>query len=339
MKARLVISTLLCAFALPVQAHGDWTSARPDGHAPMGVMADHAHSAGEWMLSYQHSRMSMSGLRDGSDRISADTALEDYDSVPTDMDMDMHMLMLMYAPTDRLTLMLMGHYMDNSMTAYMDDPMPMTHKMETSGLADIYIGGIYKALDANRQQVLINMGMTVPTGSTDETMTMMGDTVHAGFAMQPGSGTWDLMPGITWLGQGEDWSWGAQAMATLRTGSNDEGYSLGDELRFTTWGARRLNNWLSLSLRLEQHQFGNVDGEDSAMYPDPNDGPASPAADPRNQGGERTSIGLGLNLRLLGERFAGHRFGLEVIEPVRERLDGPQMALDRTITAAWEYAW
>ncbi len=334
MKARLVISTLLCAISLPVQAHGDWTSARPDGHAPMGVMADHVHSQSEWMLAYQFTHMSMSGLRDGSDRVSSDEAINDYgyNAAPTDMDMDMHMLMLMYAPTDRLTLMIMAHYMDNTMD--MDMGGGMTGTMETSGMSDSFAGGIYKLLDAERQQVLLNFGLSIPTGSTDETVeNMMGMEMRAGYAMQLGSGTWDLMPGMTWLGQGERWSWGSQVMATLRTGENSEDYTLGDELRFTAWSARKLTDWLSASLRLEQVQFGNVDGADPEMNPD-----ASPATDPRNQGGERTRLGLGANVRFSGP-LAGHRVGLEIIEPVRERLDGPQMSEERTITAAWEYAW
>jgi hypothetical protein len=30
---------------------------RPDGHAPLGVMGDHRHASGEWMLSYRFARM------------------------------------------------------------------------------------------------------------------------------------------------------------------------------------------------------------------------------------------------------------------------------------------
>lgn len=30
-----------------------WTANRPDGHAPIGIMGDHYHKKGEWMLSYR----------------------------------------------------------------------------------------------------------------------------------------------------------------------------------------------------------------------------------------------------------------------------------------------
>ena len=35
-------------------------------HAPIGVMGDHYHGKGEWMVSLRHMRMSMAGNRDGT---------------------------------------------------------------------------------------------------------------------------------------------------------------------------------------------------------------------------------------------------------------------------------
>ena len=51
--------------------HGDGSGAvRADGHAPIGVMGDHLHKAGEWMLSYRFMRMDMAGNRDGTSDLS-----------------------------------------------------------------------------------------------------------------------------------------------------------------------------------------------------------------------------------------------------------------------------
>lgn len=97
-------------------------------------------------------------------------------------------------------------------------------------------------------------------------------------------------------------------------------------------GSKRRSS-TSVSLRLEQHQFGNVDGADPEMNPE-----ASPAVDSRAQGGERTLAGVGANFQFAGA-LSGHRLGVEYLQPIRERLDGPQMSLDRTLTVAWEYAW
>ena len=47
-----------------------WYGARPDGHAPISVMGEHTHSAGEWMASYRYMNMQMNGLYMGDSKIS-----------------------------------------------------------------------------------------------------------------------------------------------------------------------------------------------------------------------------------------------------------------------------
>lgn len=60
------------ALANGTQAHTENQTARPDSHAPLGAMGNHAHSGGEWMLSYRF--MAMEGLRDGTSSISTEAA-------------------------------------------------------------------------------------------------------------------------------------------------------------------------------------------------------------------------------------------------------------------------
>lgn len=102
---------------------------RADSHAPIGVMGDHTHQAGEFMFSYRFMSMTMDGNRSGSDFLSPlDIATSVPNRffgspmqpptlrvVPLDMRMDMHMFGMMYAPTSWLTLMGMTSYKDNSM--------------------------------------------------------------------------------------------------------------------------------------------------------------------------------------------------------------------------------
>ena len=97
----------------PNSAGDPWREAwrgRPDSHAPIGVMGDHMHEAGHWMLSYRYMRMRMKGNRDGNHDLSIDEVFAlpvNYAAVPTDMDMEMHMFGVMYAPTDWLTAVLL----------------------------------------------------------------------------------------------------------------------------------------------------------------------------------------------------------------------------------------
>jgi hypothetical protein len=108
LKTALIASVSLNLIG-PASAHDEWTGARPDGHAPIGVMADHYHKKGEWMTSYRYMFMSMDGNRMGDDNLSTAQVAPGtgvgFPIVPIKMHMGMHMLGMMYAPSDRVTLM------------------------------------------------------------------------------------------------------------------------------------------------------------------------------------------------------------------------------------------
>ena len=94
-----------------------WTSSRADGHAPIGVMGDHVHKQGEWMFSYRYMSMDMEGNLKGTDEISNSEIHETYMVAPQNMKMKMHMLGAMFAPSDRLTLMVMTHILNNDIVS------------------------------------------------------------------------------------------------------------------------------------------------------------------------------------------------------------------------------
>jgi hypothetical protein len=64
-------SMLLADEPLPPSEVGIyWSPARPDSHAPIGVMGEHIHSEGEIMVSYRYMLMEMDGSLVGTDDIS-----------------------------------------------------------------------------------------------------------------------------------------------------------------------------------------------------------------------------------------------------------------------------
>ena len=67
--------------------------------APAGVMGDHVHHKGGWMVSYRYMAMHMEGI-DGGD-------VSGYMMRPVEMDMQKHMVGAMAAPHDRITFALM----------------------------------------------------------------------------------------------------------------------------------------------------------------------------------------------------------------------------------------
>jgi hypothetical protein len=305
---------------------------RPDAHAPIGVMGDHTHHAGEVMLSYRYARMRMDGNRDGTDRLSASEVLRSFPVAPTDMDTEMHVFGVMWAPLDRVTLMAMLPYVRKTMDHRTRAGGRFTTRSD--GLGDLKLTALVPFLERGPHRLHANLGLSVPTGSTDEKdRTPMGRVVLP-YPMQLGSGTVDLMPGLTWNARLERWSFGAQALGTIRPGRGDDGYALGNAYQVTGWVARRIAPWLSLSARLDWQQWFDVRGEDDRLDPR-----VVPTADPDLRAGRRLDGLVGANFVVTGGPLAGHRFAVELGLPIHQDLDGPQLESDWRLVAGWQLAF
>lgn len=308
---------------------GCGASARPDGHGPIGVMGDHMHTRGKWMVSLRAMRMHMEGMRDGTDGLSRQEVLaEGFLVTPTEMDMDMVMLGAMYAPSDDWTLTAMLPYVRKEMEHV--DGMGAEFTAESEGLGDVRVGGLYRVLDRGGHRLLLNLGLSLPTGAID----VRDDAHHATnsklpYPMQLGTGTFDLLPGATYVGQGSSWSFGLQAIPRLHLGENDEGYRRGNRVDATAWLARRLGA-ASVSGRVAFAHWGRIHGADDDL--DPN---MIPTADPTLQGGDRVDLLLGLNWAT----DPGSRLALEVGAPVWQDLDGPQLETDWIATFGWQVSF
>jgi len=319
--------------------------------APIGIMGDHMHSEGDWMVSYRFNRMSMKGMRDGTNDLSPTDVIAisnpnappaNYRVVPTEMTMDMHMVGAMYGVTDWLTLMGMGMIMDNSMnhvTFSMAGAQLGTFTTESSGWGDTSLSGLVRLYEDDIHHLHLNVGLSLPTGSTDETaevLTPMNtrSTLRLPYMMQLGSGTYDALPGVTYTGQDGAWGWGLQYRAEIRLeDENDEGYALGDEHSLNAWGVRKINPWLEGNARLSYLARGDIDGADPLIAA------PVPTADPDNYGADIVEIGLGFNITPKGAQWEGLRFGGEVNIPVYQDLNGPQMKRDISGTVGLTYSF
>jgi hypothetical protein len=323
--------------ALPALVMGEQSTAHHHLHeheyAPIAVMGGHTHHAGEWMVSYRYMLMEMDGNRSGTnDQSVQEVRARGFAVIPTDMTMEMHMFGVMHAPTDKLTLMGMLPYTIISMNHVAGPTFNVNFETEAEGVGDFKLSSLYTLKKFHNQQFHLNAGLSFPTGSInkkDVTPASNNVPVQLPYPMQLGSGTYDLLPGITYLGQAENCSWGAQAMGVIRLDDNSRNYSLSDKYTVTGWGAWKANNWLSTSLRLVWSTWGNIDGADAALNPN-----LVPTADPNRRGGDRLDVAVGFNLKV-----GGHRIALEASLPVHQDLDGPQLETDYTLTVGWQYAW
>lgn len=146
-----------------------------DDHAPIGVMGDHMHKKGEWMLGYRYMHMEMDGLRDGTSNVSTTEATSYANAfaglagqpatlrvIPTKMEMDMHVLGAMYAPTDWVTLVVMGSYLEKEMTAITFAGMMGTtvldeNTMKSSGWGDMKVSSLWRLYDDGIHHAHLNM--------------------------------------------------------------------------------------------------------------------------------------------------------------------------------------
>ena len=316
-----------------------WDSHRPDSHAPIGVMADHTHHTGKWMASYRYMFMDMRPNYTGNDTVGL-AAIQGppngttFPIIPTNMQTQMHMAGLMFAPNARLTLTGMIGQSDKAMDHnFIAGPSFRTH---THGLTDFRFGGLLKIYDDCSQRVHLNLLASAPTGSITETgfLPPLGAVARLPYPMQLGSGTWDLLPGITWLGQSGRFSWGSQLNGTLRLHENDVGYTLGDEIALQGWTAYQLSDRLSASIRAVGKHWGDIAGGDALLNP-----LAVPTARPDLRGGQRIDLFGGLNYLFTRGWLKGHRLAAEAGGTVWQDLHGPQLGMDWMVTVGWQKAF
>ncbi len=330
---------------------------RPDSHAPIGVMGDHLHKKGEFMVSYRFMHMNMEDNRDGSDDLSPETIVTTVANrffgmpmqpptlrvVPTEMTMNMHMFGLMYAPANWITLMAMTMLVKQEMTHItfqggMGTTQLGTFVTEANGLGDTRLTALIKLISSGNNRLHLNAGVSFPTGSITEeddilTPMDMRPTVRMPYPMQLGSGTFDLLPGITYYSRQGAIGWGGQLSGTVRTGENDQEYSLGNVFQVTAWGSYMWAPWISTAVRLTNTNRGEIEGIDQMITL-----PVQ-TADPDFQGGSWLDGSISINLIGQSGIIRNHRLALEYGLPIAQDLNGPQMKAKSNLMVGWQYAF
>jgi hypothetical protein len=324
---------------------GPYDCCRPDGQAPLGVMTDHVHGKGQWMVSYSYMNTMLSGNRSGQYNMSDDNVFQNYYAAPQKMTMQMHMLMVMYGISENLSVMVMGNYNINTMSMNMDptmmmhmggiSAMPMTMSTATSGLGDTKVTALYRLADKQNARVILGLGLSLPTGSIEQkSISVVGDTVKSSYMMQTGTGSVGLIPSVSYIAQSNSISWGLSANACIQTGANSEGYQWGNQFTGTGWVAYKLFNFVSASVRLEAGSTGSISGfdRDIAVF-SAND----PTANTANYGGTHATAFAGLNFYVPGGRCKNFRIAFEYGMPFYQDLNGTQMPLTSSLNGGIRY--
>ena len=339
MKTLCFLLTMSLCFSVLAWTSADTPKSRPDSHAPIGVMGEHAHKTGEVMLSYRFMAMDMQGLQSGTTPIETADVLKDFRVAPTQMGMQMHMLGGMFAPHEKLTLMAMANYQRRRMEMEgahhhregHHEHVVGAHEMSSSGVGDAKLEGLLTLYKRPHVTLLGNIGVSLPTGSIAQTGT---DGSVLPYPMQLGSGSFEARLGVTLFGSHGNWSYGGQLRGTFPLHTNLQEYRHGTLLSVTTWGARRLNDGFSLSGRLSFMRLGDIAGSHPALNP-----LMSPSHRPDWRGGQRLEIAISMNLLVPTGSFAGQRLAVEFQMPLYRNLTGTQLKTTWRGILGWQYAF
>ncbi|MCX7056623.1 MAG: DUF3570 domain-containing protein, partial [Proteobacteria bacterium] len=298
-------------------------------------------------------RAKFGGAGDGGGSSSADSACGAAQCyvTPTAMSMDMHMLDFSYALTDQLSLMVMPRWVDMRMTMRPLDGAPpgdgmgpigsaimhAAHPHTTGGIGDTDVQLLMSLDSSSDTSLVVGVGLGVPTGSAGLRMrdVMQNNMGYLDYGMQTGSGTWDLLGGVTYTARRGWIQWGAQLSGTARIQQrNVYGYALGDVLQGTAWGSFELGGGLSASLRALHTRQGRVRGgfEGTFIQIGPSDYTA-------NYGGRTWEAGLGLSMPLPGARSSHDRLAVEWIAPLNDQVNGYQVSRQGSLACTLSMAF
>jgi hypothetical protein len=311
---------------------------------PSGVMISHIHKKNQWMVSYRYMHMEMNDMLIGTKTVADDYIYTKYLMSSGRMKMDMHMLMVMYGLTKRLTLMGMFNYANSSMTMKMLPGTVHVHNgvtmggndmdltVHTSGISDFKIQGLYGLVNKTRHHLLLSAGISIPVGNTNIKggSNSMYNGERLPYAMQLGSGTFDLLPGISYLYQKGKITWSSQITSVIRLYNNNIGYRFGNEVVFNNWFSLLWAKNFSSSLRMEGSSSGHIKGSDPTLYAG-----YEPAANPYNYGGEKMTGYLGTNFHFRRGFLENNRIGIEYGMPFYQNLYGPQLDIKSSLYASW----
>lgn len=311
--------------------------------APMGVFAADLPGAGRFSLSVTALFANFSGMRIGNRGVSSDfiaanvpylfNPKQTLRLVPQNIAFAAQQVGVAYGVTQDFAVAVNAQMVERNldMLTYRGpgrgvDRLGMSYT-GTEGFGDLFAAGAYRLYQDDIHRVLVNLGMSFPTGSNHQTFTLLQPNVtyatsRAFYALQPGSGTYDIMPGVTYAGYLGQWSWGLSYRGRLPLGANPQGYRWGDYHEFSGWGGYSWMPGLTTTVRVTGSTQGQIRGLDWEIRG------KAPAGNPAFYGGERVEVFGGATI---GGKLVGYENVSVAIEaglPVYQNLNGPQIMKD-----------
>jgi hypothetical protein len=321
--------------------------------APLGVFGADMPAKGKFVFSFLPSATRMQDSHIGVQTVSApyivthvvspDTPVGSHllRLVPKDLTIETEGFAVAYGLTSDLTLFASTSLIQKDVNMQAFQGLSGTTSLgysvgSTSGLGDTTLAVIARVHHDAVTRVNVNLGLSLPTGSTTETQNLLlpNDTApakRAFYAMQPGSGTVDLLPGVTYSGVMRAWSWGASYRARLPLDRNAQGWAYGDLHEVNAWAGYSWAPGLETTLRLNATTQAAIQGQDPGIK-----GYAQ-GSNPQFYGGQQVGLYAGA---IVSGRFVGvpsAQFGVEAGAPFYQNLNGPQLGRNWQVNFALRY--
>lgn len=276
---------------------------------------DSASPASLW---YRYKQVRYEGYLEGTTKLTNAEVLTQYPVLPTVISQEAHIVGMNYRFSNLLDFTFTVPYIYQSTEHIRRAGAPFTLKSE--GIGDLALAANYAIYKHGQTAAILTMGVTAPTGSINEKGdTPRGRNTQLPYAMQIGSGTWELHPGLTLTAPLGASQMGATVDGAIRLGENDRNYSLGDEFSATLWANRKLGSRLQLGTFVRGECWDGIQGQDSDVNP-----LIAPVADPDTYGGCKVELGGSLRVHWKEDVYDNCYFELGGGVPVYQKLSGPQ---------------
>lgn len=295
--------------------------------------ADQVERSRKWHLSYTYAVSDYDEYYIGTRSVTYEDVLfrpgvdarteNNYPVVPTEITQEVHALRVAYDLSAETTIRAQLPFVMQS-----TDHISIVPGYDAFNISSEGIGDIALVADTTLKQSLNSIwkagaGISMPTGSIDEE----GDTPRAPgnqqlpYTMQLGSGTWDVPLFLSFRKYEARWDWGVDASYTLRTGTNDRDYRLGNKASLGGWLMWKASSVIQPGVRLDYRWRDDIDGEDASLsVPIPAFPYPAPVTNPQAFGGEQLDFTVFARLPLASGWYVEGAYS----QPLYLDLNGPQ---------------